>query len=73
MDCQMPILDGCGATKAIRQFESATQMHTPIIAMTASNLESDLKLCLAAGMDDIIEKPFTPAQLNQKITSWLCS
>jgi len=52
MDIQMPKMDGLAATRNIRQWESDHQMgHTPIIALTASVLEDDVRATLAAGCD----------------------
>ncbi|WP_138429755.1 response regulator [Fodinibius saliphilus] len=57
MDIQMPEMDGYDATRAIREMEEETGKHIPIIALTASAMEEDRKLCLDAGMDDYVPKP----------------
>lgn len=56
----MPVMDGIAATKEIRRLG-----HTfPIVAATASFTDSDKLMCIEAGMDDILPKPFTkPAVL----------
>lgn len=56
MDIQMPILDGYGATKFIR--ESLGLSELPIIAMTANAMDSDRFACLEAGMNEHVGKPF---------------
>ena len=56
MDIQMPILDGYGATRLIRQQLGLTTL--PIVAMTANAMPSDRQACLDAGMDEHIGKPF---------------
>jgi len=64
MDCQMPIMDGYAATRAIRSPGSGVlDPGVPIIAMTASALSGDKENCLAAGMDDYITKPIDPSRL----------
>lgn len=57
MDCQMPLLDGCEATRAIRSLEAERGGHVPIIALTASILTKDENKALEAGMDDYLLKP----------------
>jgi hypothetical protein len=67
MDCRMPRLDGYGATRAIRASEPAGQ-RVPIIAMTASALESERERCLEAGMDDFLTKPVDALRMVRLVT-----
>ncbi len=72
MDCQMPVLDGFAATRAIRNWESdlGNDRHVAIIAMTANAMAGDREQCLAAGMDDYLSKPVNRQALNDMITRW---
>lgn len=71
MDIQMPIMDGITATKKIREIEASTHTHTPIIAITANALSGDKEICLAAGMNEYISKPFQIDLLVQKMKDLL--
>ncbi len=70
MDCQMPELDGFGATRAIREREG-DGARLAIVAMTANAMEGDRERCLEAGMDDYLEKPVTPVRLKATLAKWL--
>jgi CheY-like chemotaxis protein len=70
MDCRMPRMDGFSATAELRRQEG-DRRHTPIIAMTASALMADRVRCLAAGMDDYITKPVSPAVLETTLDQWI--
>jgi len=70
MDCQMPVMDGFQATRDLRAREAAGSARLPVIAMTASALEGDRELCLAAGMDDYLAKPFLREQLVAVLSRW---
>jgi CheY-like chemotaxis protein len=64
MDMQMPGMDGPAATRAIR---IAGLVNIPVIALTGSADEADREVCLAAGMNDFLTKPFTPRALLEVI------
>lgn len=61
MDIQMPLMDGYQTTQAI--FEQYPNFSTPIIALSANVLESEINRCKAAGMKDFINKPIIPEKL----------
>jgi signal transduction histidine kinase len=71
MDCQMPDMDGCEATRRIRKMEVVTGRRTPVIAITANAMASEQDRCRRAGMDDYIVKPFAPEKLIECIASHL--
>ncbi len=65
MDCQMPVMDGYQATRAIRAWEGE-QGHSPvpIIAFTADITPKSRELVTASGMDYFLSKPVTKTDLQ---------
>ncbi len=72
MDCQMPVKDGYQATREIRNLEHGdpSQNRRVIIALTANARKEDKQICISAGMDDYLSKPFSGKQLRTMIQKW---
>ena len=70
MDCRMPVMDGLAATAEIRRQERTLGLpRLPILALTATATPADRAACLAVGMDQVIDKPFTVQQLVRALRS----
>lgn len=69
MDCRLPVMDGYEATRRIRELPSLQTL--PIIALTANARHGDRDLCLQAGMNDYLAKPFKRTDLQQVLQRWL--
>ncbi|MEQ8323996.1 MAG: ATP-binding protein [Vicingaceae bacterium] len=66
MDVSMPVMDGHEATEAIRNLDERKR-EIPIIALTASVLESEIQKCLDSGMNAFVPKPFKSDKLIEAI------
>ncbi|WP_407310555.1 response regulator [Pseudomonas sp. nanlin1] len=69
MDCRLPGIDGYEATRRIRTLPGREAW--PIIALTANALQGDREVCLSAGMDDYLAKPFKRVELQETLQRWL--
>ncbi|HBZ67778.1 MAG TPA: hypothetical protein DEO70_13170 [Bacteroidales bacterium] len=67
MDLQMPDLDGYETSIRIRKMDDDYYRNIPIVALTASAFNEVKEGVMRAGMTDILNKPFIPDELNQKI------
>ena len=67
MDCEMPELDGYGATRTIR----ADNANLPIVALTAHALPEFKERALSAGMSEYITKPVEQERLLETINGLL--
>lgn len=70
MDCQMPVMDGYQATRAIRARNDA-YAHIPIIALTANTQPEDRQKCLESGMNDYLTKPVNIGELQKILMQFL--
>ena len=69
MDVNMPVLDGLDATRRIRSLDAASSA-VPIVALTANAIEGDRQICLDAGMDGYLSKPFTMDELDAAVAEF---
>jgi CheY-like chemotaxis protein len=68
MDIYLEGIDGCEVTVKIR---TDLKLDTPIIAVTASPIEDELKRCIKSGMNSYLRKPFTVNQLSEEAAKFL--
>ena len=67
MDMRMPIMDGCAASKAIRELDREDAKTVPIFACTANTFEEDRVRAMQSGMNDFLTKPIDVKVFLQKM------
>ena len=67
MDMVMPVMDGIDATLLIRQEPEARIRQVPVLGLTANVNPVDLARFKAAGLSDLMLKPFEPEQFCRRI------
>jgi hypothetical protein len=71
MDCMLPTMSGYDATEAWRaQEREQGRPRTPIIALTANVMASNLQRCVDCGMDGHLTKPCTRDELEAALRQW---
>lgn len=69
LDCEMPVMTGYEATEILREQQSAELL--PIVALTAHDYAANRKRCTELGMNDLLSKPVSKAQLCRVIEAWV--
>ncbi|MCE3259946.1 MAG: multi-sensor hybrid histidine kinase, partial [Bacteroidetes bacterium] len=67
LDIRMPEMNGIELTQEIRKLNDKSKVQIPIIAISAATGVEDIGEYKAAGVDDIISKPFREEELYSKI------
>ncbi|TVP45169.1 MAG: response regulator [Halomonas sp.] len=74
MDIFMPALDGLETTRRWRDYERRQgRRRSVLVALTANAESASLDDCLAAGLDDLLAKPYQPETLINIIAKWFPS
>ncbi|AQR63176.1 hypothetical protein BZG35_17125 [Brevundimonas sp. LM2] len=65
LDVSMPVLDGFDVLRTLK----ADRFHrdTPVLMLTASRCERDVRCAVSNGAADFITKPFRPDQLLKRV------
>lgn len=69
MDVQMPVMNGMQAAEILRE----KGFRGPVIAVTAHSEKHLADACHKSGMDDVLTKPFSIAELDMMLSKWLSS
>jgi PAS domain S-box-containing protein len=71
MDTHMPGLNGYQAARMIRMDFEEPKRSIPIISLSAAAYEHEHREAIAAGMNDVLPKPFEPHELYDKMLKLL--
>jgi len=71
MDTHMPEMNGYQAARKIRIDFDEPKRSIPIISLSAASFDHEQQEALASGMNEVLAKPFQPAQLHEKIVRLL--
>jgi len=71
MDVRMPDISGIEACFKIRKLKSKTKCCIPIIGITAVTSKEKKQLCMEAGMNELIIKPYKEQYLIKTLENFL--
>jgi DNA-binding NarL/FixJ family response regulator len=69
MDVEMPRLDGIEATRVLR----GIGFRAPILVVSGSDVEADLRVAIAAGANDFVRKSHAAAELVDRLHALVAS
>lgn len=69
MDWEMPIMNGLECSRELRSLERTGDVieRTKIIAVTANVRKEQVDTALAAGIDEVMSKPFVVSELLEMV------
>ena len=70
MDINMPAFDGYETARLMRE-RAGSARRVPIIALTAHTPSQVRERCEAAGIDDVLSKPYTPEDCERLLRRWV--
>jgi DNA-binding response OmpR family regulator len=70
LDMRMPEIDGFELTRMLK--DNSAYHDIPILAVTGLDTPENRRLCLEAGCDDFISKPFRVPELHNRMRRLLC-
>jgi CheY-like chemotaxis protein len=70
MDLNLKGIDGFEVTRQIRVWQKEMGCYQPIIAVTGYAMSEDRDMCLKAGMDDYLSKPYQIQDLSDLLLKW---
>jgi len=68
VDFDLPEMDGVETVKRLKKINGRNEM--PVIFGISEDSSKDKKICLQAGMDDLVDKPLNAEVLQSKIQFW---
>jgi CheY-like chemotaxis protein len=71
LDCQMPTMDGLEVARRFRRLSYSDRRYIPIVAVTANAMPRHRQVCLEAGMDDYLSKPYSLEELSRILATWI--
>ncbi|KAK0935024.1 hypothetical protein LTR29_013438 [Friedmanniomyces endolithicus] len=71
LDLEMPTMDGLTCIRHIRERQTSGRInkHVPVIAVTANARSEQISIAIAAGMDQVVTKPFRIPELMPQMAA----
>ncbi len=70
LDINLPGIDGLETVRRLRATEKGKERNTPVIALTGNVMPEHREMCMAAGMNDYMSKPFSIEAFRKLLLRW---